>query len=770
MTNLYVINFITFKHISFRYGKTLCILIFVTYQTSVNMSTSRSNSSCSGSSSEPEWDPDGPDLLQESVPNMSKEEKNLKRKFTFDDHWKEFSDLRIYKMQSTQRFYSLQSLVKFPSQPFFSSIFSVFNSKTAGYRVERFLQRRFCLNFCTWNPTVCFLEDSHSGCLEDLMSAEFHKLHNPDFEYKFNQQTETPKLIYDVKNSPPNMNKLLQELGISSSLTYIHGKAVNFDYLGREFRYFERPFFLMEEKKCLDVITALIQVTEHKFENHRNEMLKLYQKRLNVEISKPILSLMMWGPQPNNDFPISSQTCKLEIDPDHRCVVEENLHKCKYFIERDYWMFTHGDEIICNQETIDSLDGPSMTENLTVVYPCNKHKCRIACSCQLCEQTRTNICPLEHHKKHLTRFDKICPVQIFSQCQEHWVSHPDNFILDEDILVEKNLFYHNQELVHQPRSYAVEIIRFAGIKKSCLICRTNVQNHFEKHLDFHLQCKFCLFQLATLENPGFWKKVCNVCGKLMANFSPKQIQWHRKVHDGEKFECSLCGAILKRKFTLERHMKEIHNEEWIDQSVVNQILNNFDEPEGENIESEYTESDETTDENTDYDESSSEEIETGERSSKCDHCGKEFKLKRYLEMHISNKHGDENLPFKCDECDAQYKYKYHLKRHKITEHKVCDGKYTFPDNETFQGFSCQICSRNFKRKDYLKKHLIAHQQSKDVYSCDNCGKNYGRKDTLTEHIRTNHLNVAKSFTCDLCGKKFQKKFNLRRHRMVIHNI
>ena len=128
-------------------------------------------------------------------------------------------------------------------------------------------------------------------------------------------------------------------------------------------------------------------------------------------------------------------------------------------------MFTHDEKVCCNGRRLEALHGPVMTEELTLVYPCNRGMCAIDCTCELCENTRTNVCPLKEHKKHISKFDIKCPVQIASQCQDHWVSHPANFNMEEDIFVEKNVFFHNNQLIEQPRNYALDILRFAGIKK-----------------------------------------------------------------------------------------------------------------------------------------------------------------------------------------------------------------------------------------------------------------------------------------------------------------
>ena len=244
-------------------------------------------------------------------------------------------------------------------------------------------------------------------------------------------------------------------------------------------------------------------------------------------------------------------------------------------------MFNHSNDVVCQESNLGHMNGPAMTDSLTVVYPCSKGMCSLDCTCDLCNNTRRKLCPIKSHKQHLTKFEKSCPVQTVSHCQDHWVDHPENFNGDEDICVEKNLYFHNKELVDQPRSYAVDIIKLAGIKKSCDICRKNVQNHFEKHMEFHLQCKFCLFQLVSMDDPCFWKRVCNFCGRVMSSFSKKRMNWHKKIHEGfegfEEFSCPLCGLELKRKNTLKRHMNEEHDEEWKEDLLVSRILNKFDD-------------------------------------------------------------------------------------------------------------------------------------------------------------------------------------------------
>ena len=126
---------------------------------------------------------------------------------------------------------------------------------------------------------------------------------------------------------------------------------------------------------------------------------------------------------------------------------------------------------------------------------------------------------IEHteHKEHLKQLNSKCSVVIELQCQDHDIDHPENFNKKEDILVEKNIFYHNLKLVDQPRKHSTGQIMFAGIKKICKVCRLNVKNHFKHHKVIHLQCKYCLYQLKTAFDKNFWDKVCSTCGKIVSS-------------------------------------------------------------------------------------------------------------------------------------------------------------------------------------------------------------------------------------------------------------
>ena len=77
--------------------------------------------------------------------NYSEQEWNLKNSFTFDNH-KGFSDLKILKMQNTERVFDMEKTFGLPVDFGYCRDFSVNNKR------NRLIQRHLCLDNCFWNP------------------------------------------------------------------------------------------------------------------------------------------------------------------------------------------------------------------------------------------------------------------------------------------------------------------------------------------------------------------------------------------------------------------------------------------------------------------------------------------------------------------------------------------------------------------------------------------------------------------------------------------
>ena len=141
-------------------------------------------------------------------------EKNAKKLFSFDKHpkYREYNDLRVYQTQNSYRFSKLLEVLKAPFIPLYNSVICVFNPRDYGFRPEKYLQRRLCSQACNWDPTKCFLEDSHGGNLSDIMKKSFHDQFNPAFERSFVEEKYQLRLKED-EDHHPRIYELIKDLG-----------------------------------------------------------------------------------------------------------------------------------------------------------------------------------------------------------------------------------------------------------------------------------------------------------------------------------------------------------------------------------------------------------------------------------------------------------------------------------------------------------------------------------------------------------------------------
>ena len=116
------------------------------------------------------------------------------------------------------------------------------------------------------------------------------------------------------------------------------------------------------------------------------------------------------------------------------------------------------------------------------------------------------------------------------------------------------------------------------------------------------------------------------------------MYFHKKTHTSD-WACDDCEIKFSRKWTLRRHLVEIHGLH----------------PHELDVE----------DETEDQDESSEIDSDTSEDEIKvnlnCTFCGKEFKLQRYLDNHIKDNHQSQS--FTCSVCPSKFNQKKNLKRH-----------------------------------------------------------------------------------------------------------
>ncbi|XP_075683820.1 uncharacterized protein LOC142652160 isoform X2 [Rhinoderma darwinii] len=139
---------------------------------------------------------------------------------------------------------------------------------------------------------------------------------------------------------------------------------------------------------------------------------------------------------------------------------------------------------------------------------------------------------------------------------------------------------------------------------------------------------------------------------------------------------------------------------------------------------------------------------TGERSLSCSECGKSFIHKRSLLDHRRIHTGEK--PFPCSECGKCFRHKVGLLSHQRTH----TGE---------KPYGCSECGKFFAGKTALNRHQRAHTGEKP-FSCLDCGTSFTRKEYLTEHQKIH--TGERPFSCSYCDKNFTHKSTLAQHQCI----
>jgi hypothetical protein len=96
----------------------------------------------------------------------------------------------------------------------------------------------------------------------------------------------------------------------------------------------------------------------------------------------------------------------------------------------------------------------------------------------------------------------------------------------------------------------------------------------------------------------------------------------------------------------------------------------------------------------------------------CEHCGREFELKRLLEAHIATCH-DHNLRANCRFCSRTFSRADQRNKHEDKVHG---------DGGSSTQFTCNECILSFNYRRELIHHNISVHYKGNVHSCEVCGK------------------------------------------------
>ena len=134
----------------------------------------------------------------------------------------------------------------------------------------------------------------------------------------------------------------------------------------------------------------------------------------------------------------------------------------------------------------------------------------------------------------------------------------------------------------------------------------------------------------------------------------------------------------------------------------------------------------------------------------CKQCGKSFRMKEGLHMHM-RKHSDTKIV--CAECGKQFNSEKGFDVHmKVHDRKTDLQSYQKKKKNSglAELFPCPICSKIFKRNEQVEKHMTIHTD-KQSHQCDSCGKIFQLMKNFKKHLKI-HKELQEN-KCDYCKNK-----------------
>ena len=213
----------------------------------------------------------------------------------------------------------------------------------------------------------------------------------------------------------------------------------------------------------------------------------------------------------------------------------------------------------------------------------------------------------------------------------------------------------------------------------------------------------------------------NSIDKTDGNSPIKVEESHEKIV--KAYECYICQAVYKVKFSVKNHILKVHPSENYDHKKVE--CQNF----------------------------------------KCPGCQESFEIYHQLEIHFVDMHKEQLLdPEKIYIGENEFSAANLFARKTTKSTKV---------EKVKKSVQCDICNETLFDQQTLKRHIKSkHQPKKPVFLCTRpcvkdkkslCKATFPRSDSLAKHIRLVH-EKNKPFSCPNCAKPFPDDFSLQRHK------
>lgn len=270
---------------------------------------------------------------------------------------------------------------------------------------------------------------------------------------------------------------------------------------------------------------------------------------------------------------------------------------------------------------------------------------------------------------------------------------------------------------------------------------------------------------------------CNICFPVM-----QMLKRHRNaVHEqAQRYKCKVCFKICRSLVAFKMHVALEHKSEEEEAKDVESLTYacNFCNYESTNKSTLHSHISRKHSAKRIGRRRNSYRYSTEPEEYSCDVCEFKCQNRRRLKEHLERKHASE-YKYDCEYCGKKFKVKGDMRLHVRFKHKegpiVCDvcGKTCSNSNSLYvhqkwahfkPKYECEICKRRMVTQENLDQHILLQHERRESFVCEECGKSFTENHRLKQHMMTH--TGDRPYDCHICGKAFARRTAYRQHLLI----
>ncbi|XP_051170853.1 zinc finger protein 436-like isoform X6 [Leptopilina boulardi] len=285
--------------------------------------------------------------------------------------------------------------------------------------------------------------------------------------------------------------------------------------------------------------------------------------------------------------------------------------------------------------------------------------------------------------------------------------------------------------------------------------------------------------VTIIYNQGMKLYVCRKCDFCFTHLDVYQRHMNSTHFEGEEFKCDICDQVFTGLTELKEHANHEHktkeNKENVDASYYNCNFCTYKSTNRSTLNSHVSRKHSSSRKSAKL---SNSKNGTQQIELSCDICDFKCPNKRRLKEHLERRHADD-YKYECNECGKKFKVKGDMRLHVRFKHKegpiVCDvcGKTCSNSNSLYvhqkwahfkPKYECEICHRRMVSQENLDQHILLQHERRESFVCEECGKSFNENHRLKQHMMTH--TGDRPYDCHVCGKAFARRTSFRQHLLI----